>query len=158
MTPGLQRGPPFPAKAKKDAIVAIASLERPSVPRVVGICEINVAGLQEVQGAKGHAVRGEHWDGDEIWAWSNTNKAGGAVPEQIEGWDVNNEGTDIEDGMKNLGIDDQWDDNEDGGVPLGSSQDVQDNGDTRNPHVEGEDIKPYEKVEVEDRELTIKGA
>ena len=87
MTPGLQRGPPFPAKATKDSIVAIASLENPNLPLVVGICKIDIGSLQEVQGLKGHAVEGIHWSGDEIWAWSQTGKPGADVPEPIEAWD-----------------------------------------------------------------------
>ncbi|KKY28727.1 putative translation machinery-associated protein [Diplodia seriata] len=42
MTPGLQNGPPFPQKAKKGAVVAVASLENPTVPVAVGVCEIDV--------------------------------------------------------------------------------------------------------------------
>lgn len=87
MTPGLARGPPFPAGATKKSIVAVASLENPSVPRVVGVCEIDVSSLQQVQGAKGHAVRGYHWDGDEIWGWSQSGKPGSDAPDMIEGWD-----------------------------------------------------------------------
>lgn len=85
MTPGLARGPPFPSKAKKGAVVAIAAYERPSVPVVVGVCEIDVSALTEVRGVKGHAVRGMHWDSDEIWNWSSTGRAGGtAPPEKLE--------------------------------------------------------------------------
>ncbi|EOD52216.1 putative rna binding protein ligatin protein [Neofusicoccum parvum UCRNP2] len=56
MTPGLQNGPPFPQKAKKGAVVAVASLESPTVPVTVGVCEIDVSALQQVQGARGHAL------------------------------------------------------------------------------------------------------
>ena len=87
MTPGLQRGPPFPAKAKKDSIVAVASLENPSVPLMVGVCKIDISSLQQVQGLKGHAVEGIHWSGDEIWAWSQTGKPGADMPDPIEAWD-----------------------------------------------------------------------
>ena len=86
MTPGLQRGPPFPAKAKKDSIVAVASLENPSVPLVVGVCKIDISSLQQVQGLKGHAVEGVHWSGDEIWAWSQTGKPGADEPNPVEAW------------------------------------------------------------------------
>ena len=47
MTSGLA-GPPFPSGEVKGALVAVASLEKPSVPMVVGICGIDVAALQEV--------------------------------------------------------------------------------------------------------------
>ncbi|CAO2648552.1 Nn.00g078190.m01.CDS01 [Neocucurbitaria sp. VM-36] len=87
MTPGLQRGPPFPSKATKGAIVAIASLEAPTVPMVVGTCNIDVSALGRVQGSKGHAVSTFHWAGDELWSWSASNKPGSDPPHDIEGWD-----------------------------------------------------------------------
>ncbi|KAF2640883.1 eukaryotic translation initiation factor SUI1 family protein [Massarina eburnea CBS 473.64] len=87
MTPGLQRGPPFPKKATKGAIVAIASLESPTVPMAVGTCEIDVSSLERVQGAKGHAVNMFHWAGDELWSWSSGGKPGTNPPEYLEGWD-----------------------------------------------------------------------
>jgi translation initiation factor 2D len=86
MTPGLANGPPFPEKAKKGSIVAIASTENPSVPLVIGTCEIDIGSLEQVQGAKGQAVRTVTWSGDELWAWSASGKAGGSPPEHIEGW------------------------------------------------------------------------
>lgn len=91
MTPGLQRGPPFPKKAIKGAIVAIASLENPTVPMAVGTCEIDVSSLQQVQGAKGHAVQTFHWAGDELWSWSSTGKSGTQPPESLAGWDQDND-------------------------------------------------------------------
>ena len=86
MTPGLINGPPFPPKAVKGAIVAVAGHDRPSVPLVVGVCEIDVAGLKEVRGAKGHAVRTVHWSGDEIWGWSAGGRPGGEPPDELAGW------------------------------------------------------------------------
>ena len=50
MTPGLAGGPPFPERAKKGTVVAVASTERPSVPMMVGWCEIDVSALGKVQG------------------------------------------------------------------------------------------------------------
>lgn len=94
MTPGLQNGPPFPAKAKKGAIVAIASLEHPSVPVTVGRCEIDVSALGSTQGMRGHAVQTMHWAGDEIWSYSTSNKPGQNPPDRLDGWlpdDVNEE-------------------------------------------------------------------
>lgn len=157
MTPGLQRGPPFPSKATKDSIVAVASLEKPSVPLVVGICEIDVATLDQVQGAKGHAVRGEHWDGDEIWSWSPAGKPGRSAPEQIEGWDVDADEAGLGEDVKQLGLEDQDDDTEDGGVPLGDDAERTGKVESRNEYVEGEDAKPYEAIGVDQRELTTKG-
>ncbi|KAG0154896.1 hypothetical protein PDIDSM_468 [Penicillium digitatum] len=87
MTPGLANEPPFPERAIKGAVVAVASLDRHTVPLFVGICEIDVSALGEVQGTKGHAVRGLHWEGDELWAWSSASLPGRPAPEYLEGWD-----------------------------------------------------------------------
>ena len=84
MTPGLA-GPPFPQKAKKGSVVAVASLSKPSVPMIVGSCEIDISSLGEVQGVKGHAVRGVHWSGDELWSWSANGQTGGPPPDEIRG-------------------------------------------------------------------------
>ena len=157
MTPGLARGPPFPSKATKNAIVAVASLERPSVPVVVGICEIDVASLNQVQGAKGHAVRGEHWDGDEIWAWSSGGKPGGGAPESIDGWDVDDNNASLQEGVEHLTLDDQEEDGEEGGVSLAEDSILVAKFEPHNKYVEGEDAKPYEEVEMGGRELSTKG-
>ncbi|KAI9367332.1 hypothetical protein BJX61DRAFT_315839 [Aspergillus egyptiacus] len=87
MTPGLANEPPFPERAVKGAVVAVASLDRETVPLFVGICEIDVSALGEVQGTKGHAVRGIQWEGDELWAWSPSSRPGVPAPEYLEGWD-----------------------------------------------------------------------
>ncbi|KAJ5553222.1 hypothetical protein N7494_002600 [Penicillium frequentans] len=87
MTPGLANEPPFPERAVKGAVVAVAGLNNHSVPLFVGICEIDVSGLGEVQGTKGVAVRGLHWEGDELWAWSSSSLPGRPAPEYLEGWD-----------------------------------------------------------------------
>ena len=154
MTPGLARGPPFPSKATKDSIVAIASLDKPSVPMVVGICEIDVTSLQQVQGAKGHAVRGEHWDGDEIWAWSQAGKPGATAPEHIEGWDVDTTDAKLRKGVEKLNVEDDEDDSEEGGVSLGQEPEQQTHFEPRNEYVEGED--PHVTGE-EEKELSTKG-
>lgn len=80
MIPGLI-GPPFPAGATKGRLIAIASSESPTVPLVVGVCEIDVSGLTRVVGEKGKAVRVVHWVGDEIF---NNGGAGGKIPENLE--------------------------------------------------------------------------
>lgn len=121
MTPGLVRGPPFPPKAVKNSTVAIASLEKPSVPQFVGVCLIDVASLQQVQGVKGHAVRGYHWDGDEIWAWSQGGKSGGSAPDMIEGWDLADEedkDKELINGAENLSLGDDESESAENGVPL----------------------------------------
>lgn len=96
MTPGLTRGPPFPSKATKGSVVAIAALEKPSVPMVVGICEIDVACLEKAQGVKGQAVSSEHWAGDELWAWSLSNQPGQSPPDEIRGWDLTDGPSEVE--------------------------------------------------------------
>lgn len=86
MIPGLAVGPPFPAKAKKGAVAAVASTDQRSVPMAVGVCEIDVSDLQEVQGIKGHAIENLHWAGDELWAWSPSGKPGADPPQRLDGW------------------------------------------------------------------------
>ena len=86
MTPGLANEPPFPERAVKDAVVAVASLDRETVPQFVGVCEIDISNLGEVQGTKGHAVRGLHWEGDELWAWNSSSRPGRPAPEYLKGW------------------------------------------------------------------------
>ncbi|KAJ5627848.1 hypothetical protein N7490_010076 [Penicillium lividum] len=87
MTPGLANEPPFPQQAVQGSVVAVAGLEKHSVPLFVGLCEIDVSALGEVQGTKGVAVRGLHWEGDELWAWSSSSRPGRPAPEYLEGWD-----------------------------------------------------------------------
>ena len=157
MTPGLARGPPFPSKATKGAVVAIASLEKPSVPMVVGICEIDVSKLQEVQGAKGHAVRGEHWDGDEIWAWSSSGKPGASAPDEIIGWDVDNDHADLREGVEHLAVDDHEEDADEGGVPLEKEVEDTQKVEPRNEYVEGEHTQSYEKAAEDEKQFSTKG-
>lgn len=119
MTPGLTYGPPFPVKAKKDAIVAVADTGRPTVPMMVGTCEIDVSQLQQVQGAKGHAVENVHWAGDELWSWSASSKAGVSPPHGIAGWERPTDKPDEEDlatGTEKLQLDHDGED--EGGVSL----------------------------------------
>ncbi|KAJ6013715.1 hypothetical protein N7540_008306 [Penicillium herquei] len=87
MTPGLANDPPFPQRAVKDAVVAVASLDSHTVPLFVGVCEIDISALGDVRGSKGHAVRGLHWEGDELWAWSSSSRPGRPAPEYLQGWD-----------------------------------------------------------------------
>ena len=95
MTPGLVGGPPWPAGATKNSIVAVARLESPTVPIWTGTCEFDVSTLGAVHGLKGKAINGIHWAGDEIWAWSSLATSGREhaincgrnPPEAIPGWD-----------------------------------------------------------------------
>lgn len=86
MTPGLFGGPPWPAKATQGAVVAVAGLQKDSVPIWVGTCKIDVSSLGRVQGMKGPAVEGVHWLGDEVYNWSQTGSGGRAAPETVPGW------------------------------------------------------------------------
>ncbi|KAJ6109492.1 hypothetical protein N7486_001727 [Penicillium sp. IBT 16267x] len=101
MTPGLANEPPFPQRAVQGAVVAVAGLDKPSVPLFVGVCEIDVSALGEVQGTKGVAVRGLHWEGDELWAWSSSSRPARPAPEYLEGWDEEAE-DDVEEAVGNL--------------------------------------------------------
>lgn len=105
MTPGLANEPPFPERAVKGAVVAVASVDRHTVPLFVGVCEIDVSALGDVQGTKGHAVRGLHWEGDELWAWSSASLPGRPAPEYLEGWDED-ETEGVEEQMGELRIED----------------------------------------------------
>lgn len=86
MIPGLTNGPPFPERAVKNAVVAVADIRFPSVPTFVGVCEVDVSSLGSVQGAKGHAVRGIQWEGDELWSWSTSGRRGQPSPAELDGW------------------------------------------------------------------------
>ncbi|KAL2845188.1 RNA binding protein Ligatin/Tma64 [Aspergillus pseudodeflectus] len=112
MTPGLANEPPFPERAVKGAVVAVSSLDRETVPLFVGICGIDVSALGDVQGTKGHAVRGIQWEGDELWAWSPSLRPGVAAPEYIQGWDeeeVSEEAEvgEVEEGVQGLALEAQ---------------------------------------------------
>lgn len=154
MTPGLQRGPPFPKGAKKGAIVAIASLEAPTVPMAVGTCEIDVSALEKVQGMKGQAVSTFHWMGDELWAWSSSSKPGMEPPSIIQGWDdKKDEDVTLAERTAAVDLDDQ-----EGGISLDSSL-IERSKQEQTQDVEGEAVpaNPDFIDMVEDKELTTKG-
>ncbi|KAK4580415.1 hypothetical protein LTR86_000618 [Recurvomyces mirabilis] len=119
MTPGLAGGPPFPARAKKGSVVAIASTEKPSVPVAVGVCEIDVSALQQVQGQKGHAVENLHWCGDELWSFSPSERPGKPAPEELEGWVRRLEERGLVDKAEDLKLEDEADE---GGVSLNGDE------------------------------------
>lgn len=154
MTPGLQRGPPFPKKANKGAVVAIASLEAPTVPMAIGTCLIDVSSLGSTQGTKGHAVETFHWAGDELWSWSTGSKPGRAPPAFIEAW---NEQQDDDAGIIERTADIDIDDNN-GGVPL--SVDATERSKAEQLQgVDGEDAPGNKDFvdHVDEKEMTIKG-
>ncbi|KAG9680755.1 hypothetical protein KCU95_g15738, partial [Aureobasidium melanogenum] len=153
MTPGLANGPPFHPRATKGAVVAIASLEQPSVPVAVGACLIDVSSHGAVQGSRGHAVQTMHWAGDEIWSYSNSNKAGLSPPESLEGWLASNHDEEkLAEQAADLNIDDE--EEEQGGVNL--DKPVSDQPDPSEGL--GEDAPADESLveQVEIKELTTK--
>jgi translation initiation factor 2D len=155
MTPGLQRGPPFPKTATKGAIVAIASLEAPTVPMAVGTCEIDVSALGKVQGMKGMAVSTFHWAGDEIWSWSSTSKPGSEPPDILPGWDdEQDEDTSLAERTAAVDLDDQ-----DGGIAL-DAEPAERSEAEKAQGVEGEDApSKHDFIDVvDDTELSTKGA
>ena len=154
MTPGLQRGPPFPKKATKGAIVAIASLEAPTVPMAVGECVIDVSALGKVQGTKGMAVSTFHWAGDELWSWSSTGKAGTEPPDILQGWDDDN-GEEASLAERTAAVD--LDDDE-GGITLDATPTERSEAE-KSQGVQGEDAPANNDfIDVlEDKELTTKG-
>lgn len=103
MIPGLI-GPPFPVGATKGRLVAIASSESPTVPLVVGVCEVNVSGLTKVVGEEGKAVRVVHWVGDEIF---NYGGAGGKIPESLEWPTGGQEVSETTKGLEDIGLEDK---------------------------------------------------
>lgn len=117
MTPGLA-GPPFPSGATKGAIVAVASLDHPSVPVAIGTCEIDISALTDTRGAKGHAVKSIHWSGDELWDWSTSGKSGLTSPEELEGWVSEEAGISTSLQNQSLEDDDDEEELEEGGVSL----------------------------------------
>ena len=155
MTPGLAGGPPFPEKAKKGAVVAVASTDRPSVPVMVGWCEIDVSALDKVQGSKGHAVRNMHWAGDEAWSYGASGKAGKLAPEEIDGWAQVLSLRGLVDQTEALDLDEQEEDG--GGVPI--EDDAQASSSARtgkryNEAVDGEDAPTT--AETDAQEMTQK--
>jgi translation initiation factor 2D len=118
MTPGLFGGPPWPEKAKQGAVVAVAGLEKDSIPVWVGVCKIDISAMGKVQGMKGVAVEGLHWLGDEIYNWSQNNAGGRPTPEYVKGWlgldfELNADPDEL--------IDDDETNLEDGGVSLSAA-------------------------------------
>jgi translation initiation factor 2D len=95
MTPGLANDPPFPSKAKRGALVAIASVETPEIPTVVGRCLIDVCALGNVRGSKGVAVQCLNWAGDEVWLWSEKGTGGIEAKDiDIEEWTIKESASD----------------------------------------------------------------
>ncbi|KAK4994159.1 hypothetical protein LTR66_005746 [Elasticomyces elasticus] len=152
MTPGLANGPPFPEKATKGSVIAIASREKPTVPVVVGVCLVDVSGVKHVHGAKGAAVQTVHWMGDELWAYSTSGKGGKRPPEELDGWRDRN--TNVNEGLTGIEHLDLEDEEEDGGVPLDETTRPEPRTPYNN-HVEGEEATQKENGQADGKEFTI---
>ena len=152
MTPGLANEPPFPEGAVKGAVVTVASVDKHTVPQFVGVCEIDVSALGEVQGTKGHAVRGVHWEGDEIWNWSSSSRPGKPAPEYLAEWD--DEVPDVEEGVDNLKLEEREIEPE---VTVDGTRETQGNvHDAQPEHDLGEDdVEPSTKGKYEKNELLL---
>jgi translation initiation factor 2D len=136
MIPGLAGGPPFPEKAKKGAVVAVASAQSPTVPLMVGVCEADISALGKVQGMKGHAVQNIHWSGDELWSWSATGNSGRQAPSELAGWfEVEDEVEELETRTEGLNLEGE----EDGGVSLATTAAVGANIANKEAALEGEE-------------------
>jgi len=158
MTPGIAGSPPFPEKAKKGAVVAIASTDNPSVPLAVGTCLIDISALGSVQGAKGHAVQNMHWAGDELWDYSTSSKPGKKAPEELPEWiakDVNV--TDLASSTGDLNLDDE--EEEEGGVPLDHGEATSAEKERVDAQEEGKDDITQEEVmaQADVPKMTTKG-
>lgn len=91
MIPGLvkARGSKWDQRASKGSIIAVAGMTKDTVPVWVGTCEIDISQLgdENFRSQKGIAVKGVHWEGDEIWSWATVAGAGGkAGPATVDGW------------------------------------------------------------------------
>ena len=155
MTPGLVGGPPWPEAAKAGSVVAVAGLERPSVPVCVGVCKVDISSLGQVQGSKGAAVEGVHWEGDELWSWSQFGNGGRSAPENIEAWDMTS--ANVQGGIERLDLEDadaDEDGQEDGGVALDASALASQNGGhNANGFSEGSNDEPSPEHEPSTTEI-----
>lgn len=121
MIPGLvkARGTQWDRRATKGSIVAVAGMTRDTVPLWVGTCEVDVSQLgDDFRSQKGIAVKGLHWEGDEVWSWATVAGAGGqAGPSSLDGWRGLASGVQTAMGHMTLSAADE-DGGEDGGVSL----------------------------------------
>lgn len=145
MTPGLGNGPPFDRRATKGAVVAVSGVSKPDQPMAVGTCLVDISALGSVQGVKGAAVRTLHVEGDELWSFSMTGKAGIPYEEYVakmpEDMKVVTD--------KAAGLNLAQGDEHDGGVALGES--AQDDLDRTS------DLARDTSAPADDTKLSIKG-
>ncbi|KAK6840802.1 hypothetical protein PG987_001662 [Apiospora arundinis] len=130
MIPGLvkSRGAAWDARAKKGAVVAVAGLQKDTVPMWVGTCDVEVCKLgNDLRGQKGVAVKGLHWAGDEVWSWRPLGSGGREAPEALEGWQGLTE--DMTGAIKDMKLEDEEADadaDDGGGVALSSNKTTED--------------------------------
>lgn len=121
MIPGLfkARGSKWDHRATKGSVVAVAGMTRDTVPVWVGTCEVDISQFgDDFRNQKGIAVKGIHWEGDEIWNWATVSGAGGkASPASLDRWKGLGNGVDHD--LENLTLGDADEEGEeDGGVAL----------------------------------------
>ena len=157
MIPGLAGGPPWPGRAKQGTVVAVAGMTNATVPACVGTCKLDISTLGDVRGQKGAAVEGIHWEGDELWNWSQTGIGGRPSPEGIQGWEAHlpGAGSTAAKDMASLALDDEDDEaDEEGGVALNMSRDdFPQNGHTKELTQTDEDGKEGEQREPTTKEV-----
>jgi translation initiation factor 2D len=149
MIPGLvkPRSAPWDTRARAGAIVAVAGLQRDTVPMWVGTCEVDVCSLgHDLRGQKGVAVKGLHWAGDELWSWRSVGSGGRDAPSSVEGWPGLTE--DVSKDIGNMTLDDDDDQKGDEQAEGGAALD-------KPPETAGPSLKDALEV-VEDREPTTK--
>lgn len=151
MVPGLvkARSRSWDARAKKGSIVAVAGISSDTVPLWVGASEIDISALSDdTRGQKGVAVKGLHWEGDELWNWSAVGKGGQPPPTRIEGW----HGLigDLDQSVGQLDLEEDEEDEIDGGASLAKSTGDVQNGHAGEPDAELEDEKEPTTKEVDD--------
>lgn len=118
MIPGLvkARGSKWDQRATKGSIVAVAGMTKDTVPVWVGTCYIDISQLADdnFRSQKGIAVKGLHWEGDEIWNWATVAGAGGKPgPATVDGW--TGIGAGLDSAVENLTLSDADKDGGDGG-------------------------------------------
>lgn len=89
MIPGLVKAQKskWDSRARTGAIVAVAGLEKDTVPLWIGTCQVDVSNIgDDFRGQKGVAVKALHWAGDECWNWRALGSGGQEPPERLEGW------------------------------------------------------------------------
>lgn len=122
MIPGLvkARGSKWDQRATKGSVVAVAGMTKDTVPVWVGTCDIDISQLgdENFRSQKGIAVKGLHWEGDDIWNWATIAGAGGkAGPDTVDGW--RGLGAGLDSTIENLTLSDAGQDSgAEGGVPL----------------------------------------